>query len=141
MKNYLITAIALSISAAAMAQCEKPVTFTSSGFNVVDSLGNVQRTKTGYVSVECSKTHIKMIFNGDANSLMTGEIKDMVCNWKEPFKSGKTTFTTDLLNPEGETKHASFTIEGVEGRIVITGRADYKPNELLQINVEKYEEK
>lgn len=141
MKKLLFGSLAVLLSAGALAQCDKPVTYTSSGFNVVDSLGNVQRSKTGFVEVEQTRTHIKLIFDGDPNSLLTGDIVDLACSWKEPFKSGKTTFTTDLLDHQGETKHARFTIEGVNGRIVITGRADYKPNELLQINVEKYEEK
>ncbi|MBD0285870.1 MAG: hypothetical protein ICV79_10665 [Flavisolibacter sp.] len=44
----------------------------------------------------------------------------MNCNWKEAFKNGKTTFTSELFKLNGESRNASITIEGIDGKISIT---------------------
>ncbi|MBD0353518.1 MAG: hypothetical protein ICV65_20430 [Flavisolibacter sp.] len=42
----------------------------------------------------------------------------MNCNWKEAFKNGKTTFTSELFKLNGESRNASITvaIANMEGK-------------------------
>ena len=57
--------------------------------------------------------------NDDDNDTMKGEITDRVCEWKEPFKNGKTTFTTRLIEKSGESNDANVSIKGKEGKLEI----------------------
>jgi hypothetical protein len=40
--------------------------------------------------------------NDDDNDNMKGEITERVFEWKEPFKNGKTTFNTRLIEKSGK---------------------------------------
>lgn len=108
---------------------------------MVDSAGNVSKSKTAAVLIEQTPETIRFSYDGDPNSVMEGPVENVVCNWKEPYKSGKTTFNADMIDPKGESKHAKFVIEAIDGKIVITGAADERPNQILRIKVDRYEEK
>lgn len=141
MKKVLSLFIALIALSGVQAQCGKKVHYTSSKFQMVDSAGNVGNTREAEVLIEHSTDSIRLSYNGDPNSVMEGAVKNLVCNWKEAYKNGKTSFTTDLINSQGESKHASFTVEAVNGKIVILGKADEEPNRIIRVEVEKYTEK
>jgi len=142
MKKIIVAGIALlAISVSASAQCGKKVNWIASGFDMVDSSGNISKTKTAAVLIEQTPETIRFSYDGDPNSVMEGPVQNVVCNWKEAYKAGKTTFTADMVDPRGESKHAKFVIEAVDGKIVITGAADERPNQILRIKVDRYEEK
>jgi hypothetical protein len=70
---------------------------------------------------------------------MQGEITDARCEWKEPYKIGKTTFATRLIEKSGESNDASVSIEGKEGKLVIL--IDFKNRaRILKFTVDRYNE-
>jgi len=142
MKTILLFGMAFfAVTSSASAQCGKKINWIAAGFDMVDSAGNISKTKTASVLIEQTPESIRFSYDGDPNSVMEGNIQNHVCNWKEPYKSGKSTFTADMIDPRGESKHAKFVIEAIDGKIVITGAADERPNQILRIKVDRYEEK
>jgi hypothetical protein len=50
---------------------------------------------------------------------MEGEITGRLCEWKEPFKDGKTTFTSRLIEKSRESDEVAVTIDGKDGKLTI----------------------
>ena len=48
---------------------------------------------------------------------MTGSITSTACEWKQPFKEGKTTLEAKFKDGKGEESNATITIEGKDGKI------------------------
>ena len=72
---------------------------------------------------------------------MKGNIKEMSCNWSEPYKNGKTVIKSELTEGHGDTHDAVITIEGKDGLITITLELNDKPDMKIKIYANKYEEK
>lgn len=111
---------ALSVPCAySFAQCDKTVTYFSGKAEFMDESGKVDRSEEGKIVVTVSKSHITLMHNNDDNDTMEGTITENKCDWETPFKNGKTTFNTKLIERSGESNDASVSIEGKEGKPVI----------------------
>lgn len=117
-KAILIFALSLP-GAYSFAQCDKTVTYFSGKAEFLDESGKVDRSEEGKVVVKVTQSHITLMHNDDDNDTMEGAITEKVCDWKTPFKTGKTTFNTSLVERSGESNDASVSIEGKDGKLVI----------------------
>lgn len=117
-KAILIFALSLP-GAYSFAQCDKTVTYFSGKVEFMDESGKVDRSEEGKIVVTVSKSHITLMHNNDDNDIMEGAITENKCDWETPFKNGKTTFNTNLIERSGESNDASVSIEGKEGKLVI----------------------
>ena len=118
--KHTILILILSLSAIySIAQCDQSVTYFSGKAEFIDTAGKVDRSEEGKIVVKVTKTSIILMHNDDENDTMKGEITDHVCDWKEPYKNGKTTFATRLIENSGESNDAVVTIEGKDGKPVI----------------------
>ena len=72
---------------------------------------------------------------------MQGMIDSFTCEWKTPFKEGKTVIKTSITNPQGQTFSLTITIEGKEGKITFLAEMAEMPDQKIRIVVEKFEEK
>ena len=117
-KAILIFALSLP-GACSFAQCDKTVTYFSGKAEFMDESGKVDRSEEGKIVVTVSKTHITLMHNNDDNDTMEGTITENKCDWETPFKNGKTTFNTNLIERSGESNDASVSIEGKDGKLVI----------------------
>lgn len=72
---------------------------------------------------------------------MHGTIKSVSCEWKTPFKNGKTVLKAALEGQQGETMNLTITIEGKEGKIDFLAEMDENADEKISIVVDKFEEK
>jgi len=141
MKKVTVLAAILSvIGIASKAQCDQHVTWISANSEMIDSSGNIKGSKDVKTVVETSKTEVKISNPGDEGSGMEGTIKEYQCNWKEPFKTGKTIIKTDLVDPHGDVKHAILTIEGKDGKITITAKAEERPDEMIKLIISDHTE-
>jgi hypothetical protein len=121
------------------AQCEKKIVWTSVKEEFTDGNGNVQHTDADSVIVQTTKTDV--YFNHNNEDEMKGDIKEMSCNWSEPFKNAKTIIKSQLTEGHGDTHDAVITIEGKDGQITITLELNDKPDMKIKIYANKYEEK
>ena len=116
-KVFLLTAF-LSVGYFAMSQCEKYITWTASKGEMIDENGNVIDTKVGKIVIESSRTNFSLKFDDNDMEGLRGNVKEMTCEWKSPYKFGKTSFKSSLSGGN-ETKDGEVTIEGKDDKITI----------------------
>ncbi len=140
MKKFILAGlVVLAVGMSSFAQCDKKVIVTSSKTEYLDANGEVQRSVDEITTVEYDKKDI-IITPGD-NPSMQGTIDSMTCDWKTPFKEGKTVIKTSITNPQGQTFSLTITIEGKEGKITFLAEMAEMPDQKIRIVVEKFEEK
>ena len=121
------------------AQCDKKVIIVSSQTNHLNSNKDVQRTVDETTTIEYDQKEISVSAGNDP--VMHGTIKSVSCEWKTPFKSGKTILKAALEGQQGETMNFTITIEGKEGKINFLAEMDENADEKISIVVDKFEEK
>ena len=143
-KIFFLILASFALGLVGMAQCDKKITWTASKGEFVDGSGNVEQTINEKIIVEMDKKQIVLKHNDKEDDALTGEIKELTCEWKDPYKNGKTSFKSQLAEPNGDIKNAVVTIEGIEGKILITvdvtdpsGSGD---NKKIKIYVDSYKE-
>jgi hypothetical protein len=119
------------------AQCGKKTIFTSSKTEYLDASGTVERVETDKIKIEISKNEISV--TGDQPA-MRGTIISDTCNWKIPFKEGKTIIKAEITNEEGIKMNVTITIEGKDGKITLIGENEKMPGKLMRIIPDKFEE-
>ncbi len=118
MKKILFPSVLCLISYLAMSQCDKYVTWTASKGEMIDENGNVVDTKVGKIVIETSRTSFSLIFDDNEMEALRGNVKEVTCDWKIPYKSGKTTFKSSISGGN-ETRDGEVIIEGKEDKITI----------------------
>lgn len=140
MKKFVLAGLfLLTASMSSFAQCDKKVIVTANKTEYLDAKGEVQRSVDEITTIEYDKKDI--IINHGDNPSMQGTIDSMTCDWKTPFKEGKTVIKTSIINPQGQTFSLTITIEGKEGKINFLAEMAEMPDQKIRIVVEKFEEK
>jgi hypothetical protein len=143
MKSTLLALFLLVAgSSVCFAQCDKKLSLTSSKTDHLDTSGNVERSVNEQTVIEINKSNISVVIDGDnGKQTMTGVIKSNTCNWKTPFKEGKTIINT-TLNREGGDGEKDFilTIEGKEGKVTLFVEKVEAPDKKLRLPLDKFEE-
>ena len=125
MKHHLLTVLFLSAGYFGFGQCGRSkVVLTSSQTQHLGADSSLQRTDDEKMVIEFDKSTIT-ISPGDNH--MTGKVDSIACNWTTPYKVGKTRLRVTITNDQGETKKATITIEGKDGRIVLLGDSTTRP--------------
>ena len=142
MKKLLLLATALlCLHFFSQAQCQKEVAWTSSKTEFLDGSQNVQDTKPDNVVMTVTKTNVKILPNQNEDDAMSGTIKSVTCDWKEPYKNGSMIIQSELSDAHGDVKNATITISAKDGKITILLEAKEFPDRKLRLTVDKYEEK
>jgi hypothetical protein len=138
MKHLLLAVLFLTGGHFGFSQCGTKVMFTSSQTQHLGADTSVQRTEDEHTAIEFDQSTIT-IWPGDNH--MTGKVDSTTCHWSAPYKVGKTRLRVTITNEQGETKKATITIEGRDGRIVLLATLDDMPDERIQLIADKFEEK
>ena len=139
MKKIILPILFLIASISVYAQCDKRVIITSSKTEYLDKDGNVERSVDENSIVEFDNKEI-IITPGD-DPVMKGTISSFTCDWKTPFKEGKTVLKTTLINGQGQNFGLTITVEGKDGKISFLAEIDEQPDRKIRIVVDKFEEK
>ena len=146
-KNMKSTLIALFLlvagSTVSLAQCDKKVVLHASKSEQLDGSGATQGTRDEQTTLEIDKAGVTVsISSNDGDQKLTGAIKSNTCNWKVPFKEGKTVITTTLKDDSGnEPKDFTITIEGKDGKVTLLAESPSMPDRKIKLDIEKFEEK
>jgi len=141
MKKIVLAALLVLLSfGTAMAQCDKKFVLTSSKTDYLDSSNNLQRSLDEESVVEISNSEIKVI-PGNPERVMAGPVKSHECNWKVPYKEGKSIVKATVSNHDGETRDVLITIEGKDGAITFIAVLDNDQNRKVRLNVNSFQEK
>jgi molybdopterin-binding protein len=120
------------------AQCGKDVILTSSKTEYVDTKGSVQRTVAEDSVIQVVKSEVTISPGG--RDKMTGTVTSTACEWKQPFKEGKSTLEARFKNDNGEVRNATITIEGKAGKITFSLQEKERPDRIIRVTIDKFEE-
>lgn len=129
--------LVLAGSTVSFAQCDKTVTLTSSTTNHLDDKGNVTKSKEETAIITITSTDLTVV-PGDEDHKMTGKITYKTCDWKVPFKEGKTIVKA-VLSGDGGDKHVTVTIEGKGGKVTLLFEAEEVVGKKIQVVADKFE--
>jgi hypothetical protein len=123
-------------------QCKKNIRLLSDTTAFIDASGNLLNSKQEDVLVEItdSAVDIKISENGMQRDNMVGKIHVVSCQWKVPFKTGKTVMHSKLRDKGGDSKDAVLTIEGIAGKITFLLEPQ-ESNKRIRLSIKKFEEK
>jgi hypothetical protein len=142
MKYIFITLVLLATgSTVSFAQCDKQVTLTASKTQHFDAQGGLKAADDEKTIIKFSKTDINIAISGAHGDIaMTGKVNSDTCDWKVPFKDGKTILHTTLTNSGGESRDYDVTITGKDGKITLTASSADDPDDVIKLDIEKFEE-
>lgn len=132
MKKVLTVAAACFVlgMAAKAQQCNKTIKWTTGKSEFIDGSGNVQRSKDEAVEVVVNSKKIDITMQGpQGGEGMKGDVSDYACNWNDD-KNGKTVFKSTLTDTQGTVRHATVTIESVNGLATILLAAEEEPQSI-----------
>lgn len=141
MKHLLVTILlAIAFAATTKAQCLTHVKYSASRMQILDSSLNQQGEKEEPFTIITRADGFTGIRENEVEDSLHGVLKSIDCSgWKEPFKNGIITMVADIEGKE-ETVSGTITIEAIEGKITITMRVKERPDHILRLVVDKYEE-
>ena len=108
------------------AQCGKKQVITASKTEYLDASGNVQRTVDESTTIEYNDSLI-VITTGAEGQEMRGPVKSITCGWKTAYKEGKTVIKAPIVDPRGDVKNLTITIEG--NSVMVNG------NQIIAVNI------
>ena len=123
----------------ANSQCENKVTWYASKADMVDASGSVLQTKEGVIILETGPQKVSLSFRESTEAGLEGIVKEKICDWKEPFKNGKTVYRT-TVSIDGRTSNASFTLEATEGKILLSVEIESMAGKKFLVYINRYEE-
>lgn len=135
-KTILILLIAVTAGASSYAQCDKRSVLTSSVTEYLTSSGEVRKTKDEPTTIEFDS---KTISIAPGDHFMSGTVTSTTCDWKMPYKEGKTVIKSTIDAGEGQTMNITITIEGKDGKIILL--FEESPEKRIRITADKFEEK
>ena len=139
MKKQILTLLFVAaFGISSYAQCDKKIILSASSTEFLNSANEVQRTDDKTTIVEYDSKSI-MIMPGD--DVLQGTINSITCDWKTPYKEGKTVIKATMSSPGGQTMNMTITIEGKDGKNIFMGEFDESPDRKVRLTLEKFEEK
>jgi hypothetical protein len=134
-----VALLSLQISAATgFAQCGKDVVLTCSKTEYLNAAGVVQRTVDETSEIKIGKKEVTI--SPSDHDKMTGAITSTACDWKEPFKQGKTTVEATFKDDNGSESTATIIIEGKAGKITCSMKDKKRPDRIIQVSVDTFKE-
>lgn len=138
MKAICISLILFVASSQVIAQCDKKVTWYASKGDMVDLSGNVLDTKVDSIFFESDPKKITLRFKADQKTL-EGTVKEKTCDWKEPFRNGKTIYHASVT-VDGTLSNAVFIVEAKEGKITLSLEIEARQGRKFLIYIDRFEE-
>jgi hypothetical protein len=138
MKVILLSAILFVTGLQAISQCDKKVTWYASKGNMFDASGSLLDTKIDSIFLETDPKKIMLRFKSDQQAL-EGTVKEKTCDWKEPFKNGKTVYNASVI-VDGTTSNAVITVEAKDGNITLSLIMEARADKKYVIYIDRYEE-
>ena len=138
MKPLLVSLILFITGLQAISQCDKKVTWYASKGEMLDANGTLLDTKIDSIFLETSPEKITLRSKSDENWL-EGTVKEKTCDWKEPFKNGKTVYHA-AVSMDGRPSNATFTVEARNGKITLSVVIEAMADKKFLIYIDRYEE-
>jgi hypothetical protein len=136
--NVCALAVLLFSVVTSFGQCDKNLVLTCSKTEYLNAEGVVQRTVEEECVIKVSKSEVSIAPSGHAT--MIASVTSTVCEWKQPFKVGKTTMEATFKHENGDTRKATIIIEGKDGKITCVMKEKERPDRVIKAIASKFEE-
>ena len=137
-KQVLILLLVVVAGTSSYAQCDKKNVLTGSSTEYLNAGNELQRTVDEATTIEYDSKSIT-ITPGDHS--MSGTVSSITCDWKTPYKEGKSVIKASIEGPNGQFMTTTITIEGKDGKISLLFEAEEFPDRKIHLNLDKFEEK
>ena len=109
MKKILFLLIMLMILGIVFsyAQCGKKQMITSTRTEYLDASGTLQRSVEESATIEYNDSSIVIVRS--EGQQMKGTISIAECDWKVPYKNGKTYIKSTMVDERGESRNLNIT--------------------------------
>ncbi len=139
MKRQILTLLFIAAAGySSFAQCDKKNTLTSSVTEYLNNNGEVQRTKDENTTVVFDSKQISIT---PEDHTMDGTISEIKCDWKTPYKEGKTVIKALFSGENGQSMNGTITIEGKDGKLFLSAAFEEMPETKIRIMINSFEEK
>ena len=139
MQKIILLLLVVACSKISIGQCGKKAIIVSSQTEYLDGNNTLQRTVEEKSVIDISKTEL-IITPGDQPK-MSGTINSDSCDWKVPYKEGKSVIKVTFTREGGEVRNATVTIEGKDGKISLLFEMAEMPHKKIRLVADKFEEK
>lgn len=141
MKSILLAGLLLPAACSlGYGQCDQKVLLTSHRTEHLSGDSTVEKSEDELTTIEFDKTSIKVV--PGSNNTMSGKVLSHTCDWKTPFKEGKSLLKIALSDEHGETRNVTISIEGKNGQISFLARLDDESEDKrIKLYVDRFEEK
>ena len=140
MQKIIVITLMLACGKMSFAQCGKAIMLTSSKTEYLDGNYSVQRMVDEKSTIQINRSEI-IIVTGDNERKMTGTIKADSCSWSNPFKDGKSVIKAAFTKEGEDTRNATITLEGKEGKVSFLMEIAEMPDRKIRVLAETFEEK
>jgi hypothetical protein len=137
MKKQILTLLLVSVAGiSSYAQCDKKSVLTSSTTEYLASSGDIRKTVEEITTIEFDS---KTISIAPGDNIMAGTVDSISCNWKTPYKEGKTVIKAKIPAGDERIMDVTITIEGKDGKIILL--FEETAERRIRLTLDKFEEK
>ncbi|MEP6584118.1 MAG: hypothetical protein ABJA90_07615 [Ginsengibacter sp.] len=138
-KIFLSALLVFSLGAVSFAQCDEQVILTSSTTEYLDSNNVVEKSVAENSTIKINKSASLTIAPGNDHE-MTGTITQNSCDWKSPYKEGKSVISATIKDESGDVKNATLTIEGKDGKVTLVLEVKEMPGRKIRVAIDSFRE-
>lgn len=136
-KQILLLLLSVATGIFSYGQCNKKIALYGSSFEMLNASDEVQLKDDRAINIVYDS---KLILFTPGDITMNGTVDSIKCDWKTPFKEGKTVIKCSIARTDGTTVNATLTIEGKNGQNILIAEFDGSDYQKLRLNLEKFEE-
>jgi hypothetical protein len=130
--------ISIAIGTCSYSQCDKKITLSATGAEILNEQNEVKIKDTERATTILFDSKVFEIKSG--NNTLHGTIDSTYCNWKIPFKEGKTYIKGILYYENGDKWVTKLTIIGKESNITLLVDIDHPEANRMRFLLDKFEE-
>lgn len=138
MKVFIAMIMLVVTGIHANAQCDKKIKWSGAKGEMYNTDGGLLDTKLDSIFFETDGKNITLTFQSDDKSL-EGTVTSKVCEWKEPFKNGRSVYNA-IVNIDGVDSKATFTLVAKDQKVTLSVEIEERKGRRFLIYFDKYEE-
>ena len=138
MKTILFFVMLVVTGIQANSQCDKKVSWYATKGEMYNTNGDLLDTKQDSIFFDTDPQKISLRFKLDDKAL-EGTITEKNCDWKEPFRNGKTVYHAAVLM-DGVSSNATFTVEAKDGKITLSLVMEARKERKFLIYIDSFKE-
>ena len=138
MKTILFFVMLVVTGIQANSQCDKKVSWYATKGEMYNTNGDLLDKKQDSIFFDTDPQKITLRFKSDDKAL-EGTITEKNCDWKEPFRNGKTVYHAAVF-VDGVNSNATFIVEAKDGKITLSLVMEARKERKFLIYIDSFKE-